>query len=202
MTLGTGIFLGLLSMAAVWLYLSTRDRWKWRRIALISLGSIVVFFAALYAWIEINSYVSNRPTSQTEFLGIKIGMTKGDVIFIKGQAKVDKDDEDFWVYESGDVAELVRFRDGRVRYVIGLSKTGESYSIPTLQGISGYSTPADVEKKFGKPDFISIQDDQTRRLWNYNSFGLIFRFHKGQVDSVGIFNPAGGPVRFPKEFHQ
>ncbi len=202
MTLGTGIFLGLLCIAAVWLYLSTRNRWKWRRIALLSFGTIVVFFAALYAWIEVNSYVSNRPTLQTDFLGLKIGMTKGDVIFIKGQAKKYQDDEDFWVYESGDVAEFVRFRDGHVRYIIGLSKSGERYSVPTIQGISGYSTPEDVEKKFGKPDFISVQDDQTRRLWNYNSFGLLFRFQKGVVDSVGIFNPAGGPVRFTKEFNQ
>jgi hypothetical protein len=168
----------------------------------LSFGTIVVIFATLYAWIEISSYVSNRPTHQTEFLGLKIDMTKGDVLFIKGQAKVDKDDEDFWVYESGDDMELVRFRDGRVRYIIGLSKSKERYSVPTLQGMTGYSTPDDVEKKFGKPDFISIQDDQTRRLWSYNSFGLVFRFTKGQVDSVGIFNPAGGPVRFPKEFHQ
>jgi hypothetical protein len=202
MTLGTGIFLGLLCTAAVWLYLSTRDRWKWRRIALTSLATIVVIFAALYAWIEISSYVANRPTHQTEFLGLKVGMTKGDVVFIKGQARLNKEDDDRWEYESGDVTELVRFRDGRVRYIVAFSKSRVSYNIPTLQGISGYSTPEDVEKKFDKPDFISISDDQTTRLWSFNSFGLIFGFQKGHVDAVGIFDPSGGPVRFPKEFNQ
>jgi hypothetical protein len=202
MTIGTGVFLGLISIAAVWLYVATRNHWKWRRNTLAVLAAILVISVSLFGWNEFNSYVDNRPTRQTEFLGLQIGMPKGDVIFIKGKAKSGKDDDDVWVYANEYKTEIVGFRNGRIRYIAGMSKNELPHNIPTLQGISGYSTTEDVEKKFGKPDFISIRDDQTKRLWSFNSFGLFFSFQKGVIDAVGIFDPAEGPLRFIKEFDQ
>jgi putative copper export protein len=52
MSIGTGIFLGALSIAIVLLYAVTKDRWDWRKIARrFGFGSIALVVLLLFAGI-------------------------------------------------------------------------------------------------------------------------------------------------------
>ena len=42
MTIGTGIFLGLVCLSLVFLYLGTKDRWGWERLLTIKSGSVLI----------------------------------------------------------------------------------------------------------------------------------------------------------------
>jgi hypothetical protein len=68
-----------------------------------------------------------------------------------------------------------------------MARVGDEYKLPTIQGISNYSSQEDIEKRFGPADNISIHNDQTRRLLSYTRFGLVSAFEKNRVTSLGVF---------------
>jgi hypothetical protein len=87
MELGTGIFLSALVIAVVVLYSITEDRWKWRRfvkrtvfvcLALVLL--VVLAGVGAYLYQQIPTSVSR----QTEYAGIRLGMSQDEVLYIKG----------------------------------------------------------------------------------------------------------------------
>jgi hypothetical protein len=87
MDLGTGIFLSTLVMAVVALYGITKDRWNWRRFAkraaLACLGLVLVGIVAgggMYLYSLIPVAVSR----QTEYAGVRLGMSQDEVRYIKG----------------------------------------------------------------------------------------------------------------------
>ena len=87
MSLGTGIFLSTLVLAAVVLYGITKDRWNWRRIvkrtALVFLG-LVVIGAAVVGGFQFWDQLPTKITRQAEYAGLRVGMTQDEVMYIKG----------------------------------------------------------------------------------------------------------------------
>lgn len=207
MSVGTGVFLGLLCIAAVWLYVATRGRWRWRRIALAAVAIVALPLVGFGIWVAYEDFRSSQPMPQSELFGVRIGMTKAEVTFHKGHpVEWDKTDgaqdrqrPDQWAYLDGDSSHFVTFKNDRVRSVFGIGREDQRYSVPALQGISGYSTLDDIEKKFGKPDTVSESRDHTRRIVSYNAFGVFFQLEKGTVVATGVFDPQHGPLRFSVE---
>ena len=58
--------------------------------------------------------------------------------------------------------------------------------LPTVQGISNYSTQEEIEKKFGKPDKVSVHKDQKFRMLSYMESGLTFNLEKNRVTTIGV----------------
>lgn len=83
MTLGTGIFLSTACILIVVLYVVTKDRWRWRRLGTWGIRALVglcVLWGIAYA------YNSFAPIGrQTEYDGLRLGMTASEVRYIKGQ---------------------------------------------------------------------------------------------------------------------
>jgi hypothetical protein len=80
MSLGLGIFLSTLVLAVVILYGLTKDRWGWRRIlkrTALTLLALAAIIGGVYFWNQL-------PVPQTEYAGIRIGMTPDEVMYIKG----------------------------------------------------------------------------------------------------------------------
>ena len=89
-------------------------------------------------------------------------------------------------------------QEHRVRSIMAFTSEGNEYRLPTIQGISNYSSQEDIEQRFGNPDYVSIHKDQTRRLLNYNQFGLVFTLAKNRVTSLGVFDRQK-PLRYVDE---
>src|SRR5215204_3815114 len=87
MELGTGIFLSALVIAVILLYGITKDRWGWRhfvkRAAVGCLGLVllsVLVGTGAYLYEEVPIPVGR----QTEYAGIRLGMSQDEVLYIKG----------------------------------------------------------------------------------------------------------------------
>jgi hypothetical protein len=88
MSLGTGLFMGIALAALVYLYVHTRDRWKWRRIMGVSALIVALPLAALGVYIGYETWSSSRvakPARVNSYAGVTIGQSKGEVIYALGR---------------------------------------------------------------------------------------------------------------------
>jgi hypothetical protein len=164
------------------------------------LGVALLPVVGVVGWIAYEQYQTSQPVAQSELWGLRIGMSRDDVLFRKGEPAKDSEElGDAWAYTEGDCWYIVRFKNDSARAIEIFPVVGKEYALPDLQGISSHSLPEDIEKKFGPPDAVSVSKDQTRRLFSYTTFGVHFQLVKGHVESVGVFDPKHGPMRFAEE---
>jgi hypothetical protein len=197
MTTGEGIFYGLVFIGFIWLYVATRDRWKWKRIAKWSLLALLLPIITGGAWLAYSNYMENQPRYQSEFWGITPGALKSEIIFQKGLPS--KDDDESLSYSDADstVAYDIRMTEsGKARSVLAIVDVNRSYALPSIQGIHSYSSLADIESKFGKAEHISSNKSGTRRLLNYLKYGIVVGMEQGKVTAVGVLDPKEGPLSF------
>jgi len=85
MSIGTGIFLGVLSIAIVLLYAVTKDRWHWRKIARrFGFGSIALLVLLLFAGISTYIWYKLPLAHQTQYAGLALGISPDEVVYRKG----------------------------------------------------------------------------------------------------------------------
>jgi len=203
MTVGEGIFWGAIVLALVGLYATTKDRWKWKRIAKWGVGAPVVLLALIGAGMWAYKTYEDRAQPQTSFGGVALASTQNDVRFAKGEpSKVFE--SGLWVYYAGSgIAKLeaagyaVRFKDGKVRYVAYMS-TPDQIVTPDVLGFSIGAPYAQVVDKLGPPDHVSTSADGLQRLASFSKLNTFYTFERAEVRELGIYDPATGPMEFGK----
>lgn len=196
MTTGEGIFYGFVFIGLILLYTITKDRWRWKRISTWGVSTLVVSLLGIGLWVVSANYWESRPQLATEFWGISPGITKDELIFRKG--KPTKDDGDMVAYydTENEPLYMVKMKGEKVRAIQAFTFAGKSHLLPSIQGISNYSTQADIERKFGIPDSVSVNTDKTIRMVSYLKYGLVFQLEKGVVVALGVLAPSEGPLTF------
>ena len=94
MSIGLGLFLGLVFCGVVYLYTQTKDRWNWVKGKKIILYLIAASFALgliLWAGFFLNAQYEMRPRVITEFQGVKLGEKLQDVTFKLGPLEIMKE---------------------------------------------------------------------------------------------------------------
>ncbi len=194
MNLGTAIFLSAVLLSSVALFIATKDRWNWKRIALWGLAPVIgvplVGALGLYAY----SYYSDMSRSQTVFWDIPLDATESDIKFLKG-APIEVLDKDRWVYrpENSTSPEtksqhIVAFRDGKIWYVMYFGS--RSAFAPSLQRIRYGSSLQEVTEKFGGPSYVSISEDALDRLLSFEHYNVegCRWYRKGTLGLISIQN--------------
>lgn len=194
MTVGEGIFSSVAVASMVALYLGTKDRWRWKRIVLWLVGSVVALtaIAATGAWVS--DYWQGRPKPATEYWSIKLGAGPNDVLFTHGQPTAREDGDTRWTYEQDRRSLLVDFKDGKVQAVLALAPNPDD--LPSLP--FQFSTTSRVEwiiKKLGEPSFVSISKDGTQRLYNWERYNLALGFDRHGM-KVAAVTATGRPREF------
>lgn len=148
-------------------------------------------------WAGYSSYMEGQPKFQSEFWGISPGVPKSELIFQKGQPNQDEDGQLTYSADGSNVVYYIRLTSsGNVRSVLAAVALDKAFALPSIQGISNYSTLADIESKFGKAESVSSNKDGTRRLFNYLKYGIVVGMQKGTVTAIGVTDPKEGPLRF------
>lgn len=205
MSIGDGVFVSAVLLSIVGLYAATRDRWNWKRIAKwgLILPVPVLAIAGLGIWLY--SAYDERPIAQESFVGLRLSSTPADVRFLKGEPIAEHSTEDQWVYHahsgSGqpeDSVVIVRFLDGRVRYINYWANERQIVN-PYLLGFTIGSEYDAVINKLRQPSHISVSADGLNRLLSFEKYNVAYEFERGKVTTYGIFDPATGPLKFSKE---
>lgn len=192
MSTGEGIFYGFVFLGLIGLYAVTRDRWNWKRLAKWTVVVVVVPIVGMGLWMAASNYLDTRPQVEQALWGIKPGISVDELVFLKG--KPSGDGGEHWLYvNEGEAVHLVSIKNSKVKSVTAVTWDGYTSSLPSLQGISNYSTQVDIENKFGAPDHVSVNEDKTRRTLSYLKYQLFFTLEKGKVVALGVLDPKEGP---------
>jgi hypothetical protein len=195
MSVGDGIFGGLVFLGLVVLYAVTRDRWAWRRIAKWLGVGIIVPIVGIAAWIAFEDHKARQPVAQQELWDLTVGMDEAAVIFAKGEPY--KKEDNMWIYMDGEVFYVATFEAKKVRFIRAGTLDDSTYRLPQLQGIGWSSSTEEIEAKFGKPDEVSVSLDQTSRTLSFMRYGVFFELRKNRVVSLGVVAHNSRPVRYP-----
>jgi len=211
MSLGTSIFLSSILFAIIILFIVTKDRWNWKKIILWPMLVVVAVLILLIGGYYIYQYIYESKSKvpdiyeskldlaeiQTNFWGISLDSTKSDIKFLKGNASYKESNDRHWVYAIGERSGIhITFKNDKIYYIIYFGK--RPYG-PPLQGVyigAGYD---EIIGKFGSPSYVSMSEDELQRTLSYDKYNLTFGFKEAKVYLYGIYNPAFGPVKFPKE---
>jgi hypothetical protein len=209
MSVGLGIFLSSLVFALILLYLITRDRWNWRRIgvgALVGGCLIGVVVGGIYAW--------NRLTpvsKQTEYAGLRLGMTMDEIKYIKGvptdalvgeetgewkdfekiiaidKLENGKKIEDYNDWPSEGVGRRIDLDFDKSKLIRIRCYSGDKLGrCPPLGGIRDGDSEQQVVNKFGRSYTASI-DGVTKKMW-YSNIGAFFYLTQETVHMLGVID--------------
>ena len=98
------------------------------------------------------NYLDSRPHLETEMWDLKPGISTQEVLFRKGKpnqkgnklfktGEPNKKEKDFWIYIDDNLMYFINIENGCVTSVAVHTKTGD---LPTIQGISSYSSQEDI----------------------------------------------------------
>lgn len=185
-SLGTGLFWGLVVVAFVLLVIATKDKWKWGRIILVIVALPVIGILAIVG-IE---YYQALPKATFEYAGLRLEMPRKDVIFLKGQPDEIIDSgqrkvDEILIYHIdsyGDTLLAVGVEDDQVLSIV---YGGDSYYEAALFGVFIGSDYATVINKLGEPSKIKEQAETSRFLY-YDEYKLQVGLYEGKVISFGI----------------
>lgn len=202
MTIGTGIFLSSLMLSLVALFVTTKDRWDWKKISIwIGVSAFGVPALLGTTWFAYTEY-KQRLQPQTEFWGVPLGATEGEVKLLKGTPML-INDHGTWLYDSEGEGQGqegpygIRFKDGKVWWIAYLREK-TAYS-PGLVGVDSNANYKKIVQLLGEPSYISISEDETSRALSYKKLNVFFKLTKDQIETLGIFDPEVGPFRLNKE---
>ena len=164
----------------------------------------MVLFVLGVGWIiyQLYSEWSEEPQVQTEYWGLSLGSSKSDVKFLKGEPKEinEGNNGESWEFADGADGSIFRvdFVDGSIARVMRIGRDGGFYR--SIQGISpGYSNLETILEKFGDPSNISISEDESSRIYNFDRYNLFFGLSKNKVNLLGIYDSRTGPIRLVSE---
>ena len=195
MELGTGIFLSSLFIGTVLLFNATKDRWNWKKGLLYLFLTFIVIGLLGGGGLFFYSQYEDRPQVQSELLGLKLGMSKDDVLFLKGKHTEEGSDNDgdgkySWSYipddKNSDRFRVTFFEDKIIRV---LHFYAGEYRTISLGGISQGNSAEVITEKYGEPDSMSMSDDGQSRTYNYDKYHVSYSLSLNKVNAVAVYDP-------------
>ena len=198
MSLGLGVFLSSCFLGIIFLFIATKDRWRWKKIIILPLCIVFVLGSIAGAGFYIYNLYEKKPKTYHAYQDIPLNASESDLIFLKGQNSYKKYTKDkstqVIAYTSEDKNIFIRIKDDKVWRISCHSET--SYDCSALNKTSLFDLAGDVKEKLGEPDHVHTSDDDTNRMWVFEKYNIYMMLSKGKVDSIGIFEPKLGIPEF------
>lgn len=193
MSVGEGIFWGAFVLGMVALFLGTKDRWSWKRIAARSVVALVSLGTLAAAGVYIAEWYGERPQVVSTYWGIALGAPRADVRYSRGEPS-SVSGEDRWVYRPSDeFAVYVDFKQDKVSSVLAV---GNRTYMPNIGNINTYVSMDDLIKSYGSPSAVTTSDDGLTRTLNFHDYNVVVSFNKDGVVGGGIDADLSKPRTF------
>ena len=184
------VLLSAVIIGIVALYLGTRDHWNWTRLTRRVILVLMLLVGGVAGWI----YWSSRPPTSpvSEFWGISLGASKGDVLFLKGEPS-EIIESGAWLY-APDRSRTYHLLFGNEDEIIRLLVDSERGfgGAASLFGIrTGFDSQRLVER-LGEPTRVVRLSNDLRRAYLYAHLNSLFILRRGEVVSYGIYDVEAG----------
>jgi len=187
MTIGMGIFLSTLLLILVFAIRQATRYQKWRLIGKIAAVVVIVCVAIgalAYAWVSISN-LPPGPSRVTELAGVKLGMKPADVTLALGKPDASEDPMSEgkeittgYIYNSPSRT-IVFFGPDKYHLTANIICTGD-YGAKLL-GFDIGSKKADIIKRLGEPDEISVSRDGLSEYISYFKWNAAFQLAQGML---------------------
>jgi hypothetical protein len=199
MSIGLAIFLSSLMFALIFLYHITRDRWSWHRIGrktvvvlLIFGGLITLAAGGIYSWIQFRHLKSK----QTEYAGLRLGMTMAEAKYVKGIPDFVVDNTPIRTSNLDEGKKIEEYRDWRYadstlqlvfnddNNLLGAIACSSASACPEILGITIGDSEQQLLSKLGQPSTAKI--DGLVKEMNYSSLGVLVDLRQQKIFMFGI----------------
>lgn len=178
---------------------------KWSKFHITVVGKIlkvlytVILLLAIallltWAYVSFTQYwEDDRLRVVTEFQGVKLGWTKDEVYFRKGQPKSVEGDDGNNILEYGSTK--VHLEKDKVVKILYICQT-DGYDFEKIGGISCNSDIEKVLNQYGESKKLEISSDKLSRIYNYPQYNLSFGLSSSKVGVLGLFDSTKAPWGF------
>ena len=181
-SIGAGIFYGLLALSFVILIVKTRDRWKWGRIFAGIIGLPILAIGVIMGF----EYYQHMPKPTLEFAGLTLNMPVNDVRFLKGEPSeiVEKSSKNtrLLIYPIGDYGDtdlVVSYDEERVT---AIEISGDSdFSLP-IYGVFLGSEYKTVIDKLGESFQVKERSEFYRSLY-FKQYNVVVGIQQGKENT-------------------
>jgi hypothetical protein len=181
MTIGSAVFFGSLIIAVAILYAATKDRWNWKKLIkrAILIPVVAALIIGILVWIYIE--IQDRPFKQTEFDGIKLGDSREEILFKKGNP-----DGDYDLFIK-DVVSFIKQEGGVEKMTLSIKKKNDEKIVSLGKREIAFSINPETNKPYSESEIRNLlkelvedERDQTR-LYYKNTY--VF-FKDGKVSAI------------------
>ena len=157
--------------------------------AFILLIAITISLTAAYYSFD-NYWEDDRLRVVTEFQGVKLGWSKDEVLFRKGEpTSIDEDNKNQELIYGAMTVLLDKNKVIAIQYECNLVK----YSYEKVGGISCNDDIDRIINQYGEAKNTEVSDDKLRRLYNYPKYNLAFALSKSKVDLLTVIDSKNSP---------
>lgn len=206
------IFASISSLLSIWGFYFLIKKWpkfhitifgKILKVVYAFMLLLAIIISLVVAYERFESYwEDDRVRVITEFQGVKLGWSKDEVLFRKGEpASVDvKNDKETYL-DYGAIG--IMLEKGIVVKILYVCQD-VSYSYEKIGGISCDSDISRIIKQYGDSKKLATSEDKLSRIYNYPNYNLAFMLSKAKVEMLAVFDstkvPNGFSFRTPNYF--
>jgi len=208
MSVGEGIFYGLVFLGLIYLYIQTRDRWNWKRIVLWTIGCFVALIVIFVIYISTIDYFAKttfipvKPSVVNTLNDVSIGEKVLDVQFRTGAKLKKKDGELTYEFPNQTNVFFQADNNGLVDRV-GNWCSSDAFTYPYLNSpvandIRCGDSSERILEKFGGKDNVRILclkkrinniDPESARSYDAVEYGVRFVLITNKVSGIYIYRP-------------
>lgn len=152
---------------------------KFLKVSVVVISSLFLLGLLITAVILINDIWENRLKKQDGFDGIKLGWTRDEVIFRKGNpTETEKRAGNMQIDKYSGL--WVEYLDDKV---LGISKFCDAYDYNKINGLACNDNLDKLLKILGEPKDVAVSNDKTSRLYCYPKYNVCYEVRLASIIS-------------------
>jgi hypothetical protein len=171
---------------------------KFLKVSVVVISSLFLLGLLITAVILINDIWENRLKKQDGFDGIKLGWTRDEVIFRKGNpTETEKRAGNMQIDKYSGL--WVEYQDDKV---LGISKYCDAYDYNKINGLACYDTLDKLLKIYGEPKDVAVSNDKTSRLYCYPNYNVCYEVKLASIFSRYVMEGASRVYLTPEQIKE